>query len=174
MLLVVVWIAGCGSKDTTKAGAGSDRAQVSGDAAPSIDAAAPVVGPDKPPADADEPRDPSCATSCNKAEDCPASRCECEDGKVITARSCINRCCAETTATCGGVCDDHDGIKGTWNDAREGGKQTGKACQTDDDCARKLCYRGYCTRACESFGDCPAFWDCDEVGRANEKLCVRR
>lgn len=172
----MVWIAGCGSKDAAKAGAGSDLAQAT---PPASDAAAPVVGPDKPPADAGDvddppPPDPTCATACAAAEDCPASRCECEDGKVITARSCLNHCCAETTATCGGVCDDHDGMKGTWNDQREGGKQTGKACKTDDDCARKLCYRGYCTRACESFGDCPPFWECDEVGRSKEKLCMRR
>lgn len=184
LLVGLVVLVGCGSKDTAKAGAGSgsDLAQVAGNVPPpAIDAAAPVAGPDKPPVDASDdpaPRDPDpdpgCATTCNKAEDCPASRCECEDGKLITARSCTNNCCMATTATCGGVCDDHDGMKGTWNDQREGGKQTGKSCKTDDDCARKLCYRGYCTRSCESFGDCPPFWECDEVGGGTEKLCVRR
>ena len=32
---------------------------------------------------------------------------------------------------------------------------------------------GYCTKPCESFTDCPTFWDCDEVGNAIGTFCIQ-
>jgi hypothetical protein len=32
---------------------------------------------------------------------------------------------------------------------------------------------GYCTKTCESFTDCPTFWDCERVGNASAKYCVQ-
>jgi hypothetical protein len=32
---------------------------------------------------------------------------------------------------------------------------------------------GYCTKPCESFADCPTFWDCEEVGNAVGTFCIQ-
>jgi hypothetical protein len=32
---------------------------------------------------------------------------------------------------------------------------------------------GYCTKPCESFTDCPTFWDCAEVGNAIGTFCIQ-
>jgi hypothetical protein len=32
---------------------------------------------------------------------------------------------------------------------------------------------GFCTATCDSFADCPAFWDCEELANAAGKYCVQ-
>ena len=51
-------------------------------------------------------------------------------------------------------------------------------CRHNDDCASKVCFvgrgeLGYCTKMCNSFSDCPTFWDCDHVGNAPQRICMQ-
>ena len=55
----------------------------------------------------------------------------------------------------------------------------GQMCQFNNDCEYGACYFtdpgdafGYCTATCESFTDCPTFWDCEEPSNASGKYCV--
>ncbi len=49
----------------------------------------------------------------------------------------------------------------------------------NEDCAHGVCVIksdddvfGYCTDVCDSFSDCPSFWECAELGNANGKFCL--
>ena len=60
------------------------------------------------------------------------------------------------------------------------GGKTGDQCRGNGDCSSRSCLGksgaafGYCTNVCDSFADCPAFWDCTEVGNASAKYCVQK
>jgi hypothetical protein len=111
----------------------------------------------------------TCTATCNAAADCKTIPCSCEDETIVNERDCNNNCCLPELEACSDACVKHDGPKGSWNAAREGGKQTGKGCRNDDDCGSKICVRGYCSRTCTSFGDCPPFWDCND-----SHMCVHK
>lgn len=87
-----------------------------------------------------------------------------------------------------GVSSDGDQGSGSGSDgsgagdddtAQSAGEEIGGECEYDEDCASEICmYRsgarfGYCSKTCESFADCPSFWDCTEVGDAAGKYCVQ-
>lgn len=61
-----------------------------------------------------------------------------------------------------------------------GGNDVGGECKNDDGCKTQVCLFkgsatwGYCSKTCESFADCPSFWDCEEVGNASGKYCVQK
>lgn len=53
-------------------------------------------------------------------------------------------------------------------------------CSVNADCAGNGClYRnstdvfGYCSKVCQSFGECPAFWDCKAIANASGNYCVQ-
>jgi hypothetical protein len=60
----------------------------------------------------------------------------------------------------------------------------GEQCVANGDCDADSCLfkvqedgsladYGYCSGTCESFSDCPSFWDCGEVGNASGKYCIQ-
>lgn len=60
----------------------------------------------------------------------------------------------------------------------------GNQCEGNGDCSADTCLfkvddqgnypdYGYCSGTCESFSDCPDFWNCEEVGNASGKYCVQ-
>ena len=54
----------------------------------------------------------------------------------------------------------------------------GKTCHHNNDCAADACYigsgdLGYCTSYCESFSDCPSFWECKKAGNAPQRICMQ-
>lgn len=58
------------------------------------------------------------------------------------------------------------------------GDDTGDTCDSDADC-EDLCIfavddpgAGICTHRCESFADCPDFWDCSDIGAAAGTYCT--
>jgi hypothetical protein len=123
-----------------------------------------------PPVDAPiVPDAATCTATCNAADDCKTIACACEDETIVNERDCNDNCCVPAPEACSDACRKHDGPKGSWNAAREGGKPTGKSCRSDGDCASKICIRGDCSRSCTSFGDCPPFWDCND-----SHMCVHR
>ena len=60
-----------------------------------------------------------------------------------------------------------------------GGDDFGEVCQSNGECNRNVCLFngdvdfGYCSAPCESFTDCPTFWDCEEVGNGSGTFCVQ-
>jgi threonine dehydrogenase-like Zn-dependent dehydrogenase len=66
----------------------------------------------------------------------------------------------------------------------EDNDDTGATCSENSDCDNNTCLKGvdedgnftdfgYCTKPCESFADCPTFWDCTDVGNAVGTFCVQ-
>jgi len=59
------------------------------------------------------------------------------------------------------------------------GKPIGGECQSDSVCASEICVRrggasyGYCSIVCESFSDCPSFWNCEKLANASQTYCVK-
>ena len=49
---------------------------------------------------------------------------------------------------------------------------------SDGDCATNICIFagdaafGFCSIVCDSFADCPSFWECVDVGNASTTYCV--
>ena len=60
-------------------------------------------------------------------------------------------------------------------------KKVGELCQGVGDCAGTSCLvrvqgdvSGYCSKQCNSFSECPTFWDCAEISNGAGKRCVQR
>lgn len=56
------------------------------------------------------------------------------------------------------------------------GADFGATCTKNSDCASNTCFvgageLGYCTRMCDSFSDCPSFWECERAGNAPQRIC---
>jgi hypothetical protein len=54
----------------------------------------------------------------------------------------------------------------------------GKTCHHNSDCPADACYVGagdigYCTSYCETFSDCPSFWECKAPGNAPQRICMQ-
>jgi hypothetical protein len=55
----------------------------------------------------------------------------------------------------------------------------GKTCQMNSECSTRLCVfagsasYGYCTKECESFANCPTFWDCGRVQNGSTTYCLK-
>jgi hypothetical protein len=82
------------------------------------------------------------------------------------------------------ACDDDDDGNDSSNDdggndgGNDGGGDVGDQCMQDGDCSDYACIfagdvdYGFCSTVCESFSDCPSFWNCENVGNASAKYCV--
>lgn len=154
----------------------AEPSPITGDAALAPDQPTPpdpVSTPTDPVPPDDDPS-ATCAERCEDPDDCKSIPCACEDGTVVNTRRCHNDCCVLKDEACSASCERHDGPRGTWDAVREGGKQTGKGCKADGDCASKICIRGYCSRKCTSFGDCPPFWECVDPTSGFDKICRRK
>ena len=60
--------------------------------------------------------------------------------------------------------------------AQNAGKKLGATCSHNDECASEVCFTGYgslgyCSKMCDSFAQCPSFWECKNVGNAPQKIC---
>ncbi|MBE2249999.1 MAG: hypothetical protein IAE78_10645 [Myxococcus sp.] len=60
-------------------------------------------------------------------------------------------------------------------------KKVGELCRSVDDCAGASCLvrvqgdvSGYCSKQCNSFSECPTFWDCTEITNGAGKRCQQR
>jgi hypothetical protein len=59
--------------------------------------------------------------------------------------------------------------------------KVGEQCEQNSDCAGNAClFRsgsmdvvGYCSKVCQSFGECPAFWDCSAIANGAATYCVQ-
>lgn len=54
----------------------------------------------------------------------------------------------------------------------------GATCKTNNDCESRACYvgsgeLGYCTKMCDSWSDCPSFWECKKPGNAPQRICMQ-
>lgn len=54
----------------------------------------------------------------------------------------------------------------------------GKTCTKNGDRSDVCLFKGsadygYCSKSCESFTDCPTFWNCEEVMNASGKYCIQ-
>lgn len=75
--------------------------------------------------------------------------------------------------------DDDDRGRGKSKTSKKRGNdgaEFGATCSRNSDCASNTCFTGhgdlgYCTNMCDSFTDCPKFWDCEKVGNAPQKIC---
>jgi hypothetical protein len=59
-------------------------------------------------------------------------------------------------------------------------KKVGELCQGVNECAGTSCLvrrqgdvSGYCSKQCNSFSECPTFWDCKEISNGAGKRCVQ-
>ena len=69
-----------------------------------------AVAADAAIADPQPPEEPPdrgvCATTaCTGANDCPAHDCECDAGRIVHTRSCVNGCCSNKADACASSCD---------------------------------------------------------------------
>ncbi len=51
-------------------------------------------------------------------------------------------------------------------------------CTKNADCESNTCFvgngnLGYCTRMCNSFSECPSFWECKRAGNAPQSICMQ-
>ena len=58
------------------------------------------------------------------------------------------------------------------------GEGFGATCNRNKDCDTNTCFvgkgdLGYCTKMCNSFSDCPTFWECKRAGNAPQKICMQ-
>ena len=57
-------------------------------------------------------------------------------------------------------------------------KDTSEQCYDNGECCGNACLYadgavvGFCSQVCESFADCPSFWDCDYIGNGSAKYCI--
>lgn len=132
--------------------------------------------------------------SCNEADDCQVD-CHCDDG-VVTAGSCVFGSCASASEVCEDACPnmgagaytgkfcavDGNGTGNGGNGGDNGGADLGDIgdeCQYDSDCESDICIFeggaswGYCSKVCESWSDCPSFWDCEQLANTTAKYCVQ-
>jgi hypothetical protein len=54
----------------------------------------------------------------------------------------------------------------------------GKTCHKNNECSADACFvgageLGYCTKFCNSFSDCPSFWECKKPGNAPQRICMQ-
>jgi hypothetical protein len=52
-------------------------------------------------------------------------------------------------------------------------------CTRNSDCDSNTCFvgkgnLGYCTKMCNSFSDCPSFWECKRAANAPQNICMQR
>jgi hypothetical protein len=81
-----------------------------------------------------------------------------------------------TNAPSQGGSSDEDLLEGADTPAGE----VGRVCRANGDCKSRACLyrpgadRGYCSKVCKSYGECPTFWTCDVFGEGRLGHCVAR
>ena len=61
---------------------------------------------------------------------------------------------------------------------KRGDGDFGKTCHKNHECEADACFvgrgdLGYCTKFCNSFSDCPSFWECKKPGNAPQRICMQ-
>jgi hypothetical protein len=61
---------------------------------------------------------------------------------------------------------------------KRGDGDFGKTCHKNNECEADACFTGhgdlgYCTKFCNSFSDCPSFWECKKPGNAPQRICMQ-
>ena len=51
-------------------------------------------------------------------------------------------------------------------------------CTKNSDCESNTCFvgrgnLGYCTKMCNSFSECPSFWECKRAANAPQNICMQ-
>ncbi|MBI1949272.1 MAG: hypothetical protein HYS27_26530 [Deltaproteobacteria bacterium] len=74
--------------------------------------------------------------------------------------------------------DNNDNDNNNNDDDDTNSDDTGQYCESNDDC-QEICIfevddpgAGICSKRCESFADCPSFWDCSDIGAAAGTYCT--
>jgi hypothetical protein len=129
-------------------------------------------------------------SQCMSSSDCQQIVCNCVDGPVnFTGCNVVNGVgtCA-TTSNCASEFDACEGEGGgttggstgdSSGGSTGGSKEVGDGCANNEECATGWCLFepgadfGYCTKECESFSDCPSFWECKKPSNASSKFCFK-
>ncbi|MBA2663099.1 MAG: hypothetical protein H0U74_12455 [Bradymonadaceae bacterium] len=121
------------------------------------------------------------SSTCDAADNCGGG----DDNNSNTNNTNTNN--TNSNKGIGADCDDGDDCDSTYCKKAAGafeGKcaanDFGESCQVNNDCLYKVCLVasdgstqfGYCSATCQSFTDCPTFWNCEAVGNATGKYCV--
>jgi len=74
--------------------------------------------------------------------------------------------------------DDDDGDHKPTKKSRKDKGDFGKTCHKNSECEQDACFTGhgdlgYCTTFCNSFSDCPSFWECKKPGNAPQRICIQ-
>ena len=85
--------------------------------------------------------------------------------ECFDSSECNSAYCRAEAGGIGGTCAEND---------------FGDTCQGPEDCLYGACLvrndgdiAGYCSATCESFTDCPTFWDCGELNNAAGTYCIQ-
>lgn len=136
-----------------------------------------------------------CNSACGSPQACPVTACLCNDRRVVNTQNCDNGCCALPEVACERSCGRHNGFSGkviggaaapdapaapaAAQPASAPKRTVGKECGADGDCASGICIVrgqarfGYCSQECQSFSECPSFWECKRVKNGSGKYCVQ-
>lgn len=54
----------------------------------------------------------------------------------------------------------------------------GATCKHNSDCESNTCFvgrgeLGYCTKMCNSWSECPSYWECQRAANAPQKICMQ-
>lgn len=117
-----------------------------------------ACAPDEPANNSSEPTEPTEPDEPTNANTEGAIGSSCQ----IDAQ-CDSQFCRDRATGSGGVCEVND---------------FGEICRSDADCGGICVFRdvqndstGQCTYACDSFADCPSFWECRELGNGAASVC---
>lgn len=74
--------------------------------------------------------------------------------------------------------DDDDARPHSKKQKKRGDGDFGKTCHKNHECEQDACFTGhgdlgYCTKFCNSFSDCPTFWECKKPGNAPQRICMQ-
>ena len=74
--------------------------------------------------------------------------------------------------------EDEDDERPAKKKSRKDKGDIGKTCHKNHECEADACFvgrgdLGYCTKMCNSFSDCPTFWECKRAGNAPQKICMQ-
>ncbi len=74
--------------------------------------------------------------------------------------------------------EEDDAPRRSTKKKKRGDGDFGKTCHKNNECAADACFvgngdLGYCTTFCNSFSDCPSFWECKKPGNAPQRICMQ-
>lgn len=134
------------------------------------------------------------AAECTKDSDCKGTR-VCNSGACVDSSSNLSGTGggSSNSGTGGGSSNqsmscssgkDADCPAGFWCNQKQCAatslKKVGETCSENTDCAGSTCLvrrqtdvNGYCSKQCNSFSECPTFWNCEEIANGGGKRCVQ-